>query len=58
MKQYNLIKTYKYMVFDLITTYKSTVKQLHSLQIAASVLFVYFFIKAYVVDNYLNCTIK
>ena len=45
-------------VFDLITAHtpkKHTVKQLLSPQITASVLFVYFFIKAYVVGTHLNC---
>ena len=36
-------------------SYKRTVKQFHSLQIIASVLFVYFFLKAYVVGTHLNC---
>ena len=35
--------------------YKRTVKQFYSLLITASVLFVYFFIKAYVVGTHLNC---
>ena len=35
--------------------YKRTVKQFRSLQITASVLFVYFFEKAYVVGTHLNC---
>ena len=35
--------------------YKCTVKQFHCLQITASVLFVYYFIKAYVVGTHLNC---
>ena len=35
--------------------YKRTVKKFRSLQITASVLFLYFFIKAYVVDTHLNC---
>ena len=35
--------------------YKCTVKQLPSLQITATVLFVYFFMKAYVVGTHLNC---
>ena len=35
--------------------YKRTVKQFRSLQITASVLFVYFFVKAYVVGTHLNC---
>ena len=38
--------------------YKRTVKQFQSLQIIASVLYVYFFIKAYVVDTHLNCVDK
>ena len=36
-------------------SYKRTVKQFLSLQITASVIFVYFFIKAYVVGTHLNC---
>ena len=41
-------------VFDLITAHTpiSTVKKFHSLQITASVIFFYFFIKAYVVGNF------
>ena len=35
-------------------SYKRTVKQFHSLQITASVLYVYFFIKAYVVGTHLK----
>ena len=35
--------------------YKRTVKQFRSLQITVSVLFVYFFMKAYVMDSHLNC---
>ena len=35
--------------------YKLTVKQFRSLQITSSVLFVYFFIKAYIVGTHLNC---
>ena len=35
--------------------YKHTVKQFHSLQITASILFVYFLIKVYVVSIHLNC---
>ena len=47
----------QHTVFNLITThtYKCTVKQLRSLQITASVSFVYFFIKTYVVGTRLNC---
>ena len=36
-------------------SYKHTVKQFGSLQITASVLFVYLFIQAYVVGTHLNC---
>ena len=39
-------------------SYKRSVKQFHSLQITASVLYVYFFIKAYVVGTHLNCIDK
>ena len=35
--------------------YKYTMKQFHNVQITASVLFVYFFIKAYVPGTLLNC---
>ena len=35
--------------------YKRTVKQFRSIQITASVLFVYFFVTAYVVGTHLNC---
>ena len=38
--------------------YKLTVEQFCSLQVIASVLFVNFFIKAYVVNNHLICTGK
>ena len=41
--------------------YKRTVKQFRNLQMTDSVIFVYFFIKAFVViccDTYLNCTDK
>ena len=39
-------------------SYKRTVKQFHSLQITASVLYVYFFIKVYVVGTHLKCIDK
>ena len=39
-------------------SYKRTAKQFRSLQIIASVIFVYFFIKAYVVGTHLNCIDK
>ena len=47
-------------VFDLCPnyrtcSYKRTVKQFGILQITANVIFVYFFIKAYVVGTHLNC---
>ena len=50
-------ESYKYRIRPNYHTYsyKRTVKQFHSLQIIASVLFVYFFIKAYVVGAHLNC---
>ena len=35
--------------------YEHTIKQFHSLQNTVSVVFVYFFIKAYVVGTHLNC---
>ena len=47
-----------YTIFDLINptySYKHTVKPFRSNQITASVLFVYFFIKAYLVGTHLNC---
>ena len=44
-------------VFDLITAHTPISAQSGSLQITASVLFVYFFIKAYVVGTHLNCII-
>ena len=45
-----------YHIWPNYRTYpwKRTVKQLGSLQITAKVLFVYFFIKAYVVGTHLN----
>ena len=47
-----------YTVFYLITAHtpiKRTVEKFRSLKITASVLFLYFFIKAYVVGTHLNC---
>ena len=38
--------------------YKRTVKKFRSLQITANVLFLYFFIKAYVVGTHLNCILS
>ena len=35
--------------------YKRTVKKFRSLQITASIIFLYFFLKAYVVGTHLNC---
>ena len=50
--------TTKYRIRSNYRTYpyKRTVKKFRSLQITASVLFLYFFIKAYVVGTHLNCT--
>ena len=51
-------KKKKNTVFSLITVHNSISAQTSnsfSLKITASVLFVYFFIKAYVVGNHLNC---
>ena len=39
-------------------SYEHTVMRFRSLQITARVLFVYFFIKAYVVGTHLNCIDK
>ena len=54
----NTIKR-KYCVWPNYSTYpyKRTVKQFRSLQITASVLFVYFFIKAYGMGTHLNCNV-
>ena len=48
---------YKYRILPKYHTYpyKRSVKQIRSLQIIESVLFVYFFINAYVVGTHLNC---
>ena len=61
-KKINEIKTtvekeQKYRIQPNYRTYpyKRTVKQFRSLQITARVLFVYFFVKAYVVGTHLNC---
>ena len=47
----------KYLIQPIypMCPYKRTVKQIHRLWITVSVLFVYFFIKAYVVGTHLNC---
>ena len=57
LKKVMFISGIRNYIFDLITTHTpiSTVKQFRNLQITASVLFVYFFIKAYAVDTHLNC---
>ena len=47
---YRILPNYRTYSYD-----KRSVKQFRSLQITASVVFVYFFIKAYVVDTHLNC---
>ena len=51
------VASYNYRIRPNYHTYpyKRTVKGFRSLQITASVLFVYFFIKAYVVGTHLNC---
>ena len=51
------IVKYMYHIQSNYRTYpdKGTVKKFHSPQITASVLFLYFFIKAYVVGTHLNC---
>ena len=48
---------FHYRIWSICRTYpyKRTVKQFRNLQNTASVLFVYFFIKAYVVGTLLNC---
>ena len=57
-KKENIAKVSFNTIFNLITTHIqiSAVKQFLSLQITASVLFVYFFIKAYVEGTHLNYT--
>ena len=53
------MKVISFTVFDVTwlshIPYKHTAKPFHSFQITASVLFVYFFIKAYVVSTHLSC---
>ena len=51
----HIFMNYRIQSYYRTYPYKRTVKQFRSLQITASVLFVYFFIKAYVVGTYLNC---
>ena len=48
---------YTCTVFNLITTH-THISRICSLQITASVLFVCFFIKAYVVGSHLNCNLN
>ena len=52
-----IVVPYEYRIRSNYRTYhyKRTVKKFRSLQITASVLFLYFFIKAYVVVTHLNC---
>ena len=54
---YKTVHYYYYTVFDLITAHIPISAQSSNsvIQITASVLFVYFFIKAYVVGTHLNC---
>ena len=49
------MKTYRIRPNYRTYPYKRTVKQFRSLQITASVIFVYFFVKAYVVGTHWNC---
>ena len=53
----SILDLLKYCIWPNYHTYpyKHTVKQFCSLQITASVLYVYFFIKTYVVGTHLNC---
>ena len=57
-KQSNLHHSYPIRSNYRTYPYKRTVKKFRSLQIIASILFVYFFIKAYVVDTHLNCDLS
>ena len=52
-----IVVPYEYRIRSNYCTYpyKRTVKKFSSLQITASVLFLYFFIEAYVVVTHLNC---
>ena len=50
-----LVFTYRIRSNYRTYPYKRTVKKFHSLQMAVSIPFVYFFIKAYVVGTHLNC---
>ena len=52
---YILINYYRIRSNYCTYPYKRTVKKFRSLQITANVLFLYFFIKAYVVGTHLNC---
>ena len=57
-KTYVLVeKEQKYRIRSNYRTYpyKRTIKKFRSLQITASVIFLYFFLKAYVVGTHLNC---
>ena len=51
MSKYIYRILYNYRIYP----YKRTVEKFRSLQITVSVLFLYFFIKAYVVGTHLNC---
>ena len=52
---YRIRPNYHTYPYKRTVKHKRTVKQFHSLQITASVIFVYFFTKAYVVGTHLNC---
>ena len=53
--RYLLLFTYRIRSNYRTYPYKRTLMKFRSLQITASVLFIYFFIKAYVVGSHLNC---
>ena len=50
-----LIAKVVFQVKSIFLFYKRTVKQFHSRQITASLVFVYFLIKVYIVGTHLNC---
>ena len=54
-KKKNKKRTYRIRSNYRTYPYKRTVKQFRTLRITASVLFGYFFIKAYAVGTHLNC---
>ena len=52
---YNICRIYSIQSNYCTYPYKRIVKKFRSLQMAVSIPFVYFFIKAYVVGTHLNC---